>query len=73
MGRVDRQRTAPIAVGDRVRIQEEGGSAAACKYAGRHGRVASIALGAAKATIFVCVEGNHALQTAFEERDVKRL
>jgi ribosomal protein L25 (general stress protein Ctc) len=73
MGRVNRQWTALMTVGDQVRVREEGGSAAARKYAGQHGQVTDIAIGAAKVTIFVCVEGNHVLQTAFEERDVKRL
>jgi hypothetical protein len=70
---VYREWSAAMAVGDHVRIREEGGSAAARKYAGQHGQVTDIAIGAAKVTIFVCVEGNHVLQTAFEERDVKRL
>jgi hypothetical protein len=73
MGRVNKQWTAPIMVGDRVRVREEGDSAAARKYSGRHGQVTDIAIGATKATIFVCVEGNHALQTAFEERDILKL
>jgi hypothetical protein len=35
--------------------------------------VGSIAPDTTKATIFVRVDGNHALETAFEERDVLKL
>jgi hypothetical protein len=58
---------------DRVRVRADGDSAAARKYAGWHGRVGSIAPDTTKATIYVCVDGNHALETAFEERDVLTL
>lgn len=60
-------------MGDRVRVQTDGGSAAAHKYAGREGCVTKIAPGFDKIDFFVRIDGNHGLETVFEERDLKKL
>jgi hypothetical protein len=62
-----------IAVGDRVRVRTDGGSAVARKYAGREGRVTTIMPSWDKVNFFVRIEGNRDLETAFEERDLVKL
>jgi predicted nucleic acid-binding Zn finger protein len=52
-----------LAVGDRVRIRSDGGLAAARQYAGRAGRVTTIALGFDKIRSFVLVGGNREFVT----------
>jgi hypothetical protein len=62
-----------IAVGDRVRVRTDGGSAAARKYAGREGRVTTITPSWDKLGFFVRIEDNRDFETAFQERDLVKL
>ena len=62
-----------IAVGDRVRVRTDGGSAAAREYGGREGRVTTITLSWDKVSLFVRIQANRNFGTAFEERDLVRL
>lgn len=62
-----------IAVGDRVRVRTDGGSAAARKYAGREGWVTTITPSWDKVSFFVGIEDNREIETAFEERELVKL
>jgi hypothetical protein len=60
-----------IKVGDRVRVKEGGGSAAAAKYAGEEGQVTLIGAGLYNDAVDVRIEGN-AYDTVFIEEDLTR-
>ncbi len=58
-----------IKVGDRVRVLESGGSAAATKYAGEEGLVTLIGASLYENAVDVRIEGN-AYDTVFVEEDL---
>ena len=62
-------RSNTIKAGDRVRVQSDGGSAAAEKYAGREGQATMVAQGFERTIVDVHIEGNN-FDTVFEERDL---
>ena len=57
------------AVGDRVRVRSDGGSAAARKYAGKEGRVTMRGPGLDTIVVDVHLEQNN-FDTVFEEQDL---
>ena len=58
-----------IEVGDRVRVREDGRSAAAGEYAGETGRVTMVAPGLDRTIVDVRIDGNK-VHTVFDEEDV---
>ncbi len=58
-----------IEVGDRVRVREDGRSAAAGEYAGETGRVTVVGPGLDRTVVDVRIDGNK-VDTVFDEEDV---